>query len=165
MVRTEAAARLRVNKDRVLKAVRVEAMTRLWHLDRTLWSRKGAVRKCISGTLDALCAWMEGPESAEGEMPNCPNELHACVQDWSKFGLSWPDAKLLIDIVCAKCNEALSVDRTEGAGWIVEAGLNSLKAELAASYLQRQVEETERQRDDSVATHHLAAQRSTDDRK
>src|ERR1700730_16100075 len=116
MVRTELATRLRANKDSVLKTVRVEAMTQLWHLDRAFWSRKGAVRQCIAATLESLCTWMERPEGAEGEASNRPNELNACVHDWSRIGLSWQDAKLLIDIVIEKSNAALQANPNDSAG-------------------------------------------------
>ena len=85
---TDAAARLRESEKELLQEIRQEAETRLWHLDRLVWTRKGVVTRCLNAAVRELCALLIRAAAMESGVPA---KLHDCVPQWSETGLSWND--------------------------------------------------------------------------
>lgn len=134
-------------------------MRRLWHLDRQVWSRKGAVTRCLNTTVHSL--WMlvwnvSREEPSDADLPAAPVTMTACVPLWRSTGLSWADVSELIAIIQAEMARGLGDSTSRECGWLAQAALNSLKADIAGDYLAAQGEEIERRRDDGVAAQHLA---------
>ncbi len=152
MSQADVAARLRDNEKRLLHDIRREAEKRLWHVDRQLWTRKGAVTRCLNSTGRELTVLLVRAAASELETP----KLRESVPLWSETGLSWDDVLTLADVVQETTIASLDMEDIVGAPWLVQAAVSSLKAEVAGVYLQRRAEELERQRDDSVASRHLA---------
>ena len=153
MSRTDVAARLRENEKDLLQEVRQEAKTRLWHVDRQGWTRKGVVTRCLNAAVRELFALLIRASSIE---PETPIKMQESAALWSETGLSWDDIVVLADIVQERVSAFLGPESFAGAASLVQAAVSSLKVEVAGVYIRVQAEEMGRQRDDSVASRHLA---------
>ena len=150
---TDAAARLRESEKELLQEIRQEAETRLWHLDRLVWTRKGVVTRCLNAAVRELCALLVRAATVE---PGVPAKLRDSVPQWSETGLSWNDVATLADLIEERTLAFVGAESFAGAQWLVQSAIASLKAEVACEYLRAQTEEMGRQREDNVASRHLA---------
>ena len=137
----------------LLLEIHKEAKARLWHLDRQVWTKRGVVTRCLTVAVRGLCALLS-PARA-GELV-APVSLPEGVADWSETGLSWAEIVALADIVQDRTIVSLGPASCNEQAWPVQAVISSLKAEIAGVYLRQQEEAIARQRDDSVASRHLA---------
>jgi signal transduction histidine kinase len=154
---TDGTARLRDNTESLLQEIRKEAETRLWHLDQKLWSRNGVATRCLKATLEELdtLPGLRGIAEAAQTLADANVRLRVSEPHWIEMGLNWADTAALLDIVRQKVHQVLSLGSPDGAAWLVQAALNSLRAEIGESQLRAQAAELERQRDDLLATQHL----------
>lgn len=153
MIHAETAALLRETEKALLPEVRQAAESRLWHLDRLVWTRKGVVTRCLNSAVRELIALLAHSTVAEVE---APVRLRESPGLWSETGLSWDDIVALAEVVQQLTIASIQPLALERAPWLVEAAVSALKADVAGVYLRKQADEMARQREDNVASRHLA---------
>ncbi len=158
MGRTEVTARIRESEKGLLRDIIQVSGVQLWYLDRQVWSRKGAVTRCLRETVRELSALLDYTTKGDASLPRptTPIRLNGCAPLWSETGLSWTDTMVLVDAVLHRMLEAVSDEASPGPSWLVQAALNGLKVDIAATFLRAQADEMARQREINVASQHLA---------
>jgi signal transduction histidine kinase len=155
MADSDLIARLKTEQKALLRDIRQDATKRFWYLDRQVWSKKGALTRCLASTVKELCAHLADGLGSDSAGPSSQAiQLKESAPRWGESGLNWADTVALIDIVQLRTVEFAGSDRA--ADWLAGAALGSLKAEIAGIYLRAQADEMARQRDSGVASQHLA---------
>ena len=127
---------LRGERSAIVTQWLADAQTRLWHLDKQLFTRKGAAAKCAAETLNCLLAYFEkqapsaeaAPESAAplpgsadsseppvGTIPPDPAPgvfaqfamLQDCGEYWCDLPVCAADLRALLELLAAEIREAL----------------------------------------------------------
>jgi len=158
MVGAGVISRMRVTENELLRDVQHEAASRLWHLDSLVWTRKGAVTRCLTSTVRELVQLIENRRAnAANTLGDTSVRLESCVSQWAEIALSWTDTAALIDIVKERTLANLAAESSHADELLVHAALSGLKIEIATSHIQSQADEMARHRDKTVASQHLTS--------
>ena len=158
MVPTAAIARLRASRESLIREIKEAASTRLWHLDRLAWSRKGIITRCLTATLYDLLKLLGSYADDAESLPELDFRIQLAESEacWSDAGLTPTDTAALLDLFEKSVLRVLAAERAVESIWLVQAGLNALRANHMGNQLRLMTEEVARQRDDAMAAQHLA---------
>lgn len=171
---------LRGQKGRIRDAWLTEAQAQLWHLDRPIFARRGALIKCVSDTLTTLMYAYERhcqhtlpspdestpisqnpPVSSPTEILNTLNESESvwqdCAEQWAMQPLPWADIRALNRLltVCVCQNLTMQGADTHTLGIIT--GLLTTQATITAEIRLQELEtQTDARREESIINQQLA---------
>ncbi|HLJ56191.1 MAG TPA: HAMP domain-containing sensor histidine kinase [Chthonomonadaceae bacterium] len=136
----------------LLQDIREEAQTRLWHVGKQAWTRKGVLSRAIAALVHDLGLLVRTTARSDSDLLGCLKESRGL---WSETGLRHVDILAAADIVLEHVVRRLPVCESDAAPWIARAAVEALKADLGSSYLRAQGEELARHRDENIATRHI----------
>ena len=137
MCNREITRALRGSRDSIVREWQAQSIARLWHLDRRLFARKGAVSLCMSATLSCLIGLVHEDESLVKALPDpgggadspasdVSSGLESCASMWADQALSWADVRSVLDSV-----DALLLRVLTGKS-IAPAGIAAVRCALTA---------------------------------
>jgi signal transduction histidine kinase len=155
----ETARALRGEKATILREWLTEAQTRLWHLDKSVLTRKGAAVRCAAETLSALA---ERASAAEASLLERAAERERLAQQgaewWDALPIAWEDMRVLLQSLAVHTGHALARRDADAATLEREDGIFSA---LIAAVADRRIAAMQREqaalREEGVVSQHLTA--------
>jgi signal transduction histidine kinase len=132
---------------------RIDALARLWHLDKELFIPGGPVAQCGSATIAAVTAGQESPGEDTGDN-SAPAQ---CGRAWAKLPLAWADLPILVSQLTDRLRNVL---QERGCDAATLAHFESVTGEIRLAMAEARIHSLEQQlavhREESVLTEHLA---------
>lgn len=147
---------LRQHRDLLCDLWVTAAQMQLPHLEPRALRRRGALRRCVSNTLTALCKAHREPRTMQRQA-RVTARCDACAAQWAALPLPWPELHRLHQLLADILQDHLSTQGASPPDLIAIAGfLNHLEAQAAGLRLTELEQQAQSRRDENLAGHYLA---------